>query len=454
MMRSSLVSLLSLAPLGALAALEANLDDPASIRTAAQQVAQDLIDIYYVGDQPGQIPGILPGPPPGGPYYWWEGGAMWGTLIDYWHWTGDETFNNITFQALQFQAGPNSDYKDKNWTASLGNDDQAFWGMAAMGAAETIFENPPTGDPQWLALAQGVFNDQTSDDLRGGNCSYGLRWQADSLNNGWNYKNTISNGCFMNIGARLGRYTGNQTYIDWVNKTWFWLVGVGYVQESNYTIFDGGYIDDNCTTPNTQQFSYNAGILLQACAFMWNYTSDSVWEDRVNGLVAGIQRDFFKNGVAYEPGCELSATCTSDMLTYKGFIHRWMAYTALLVPSTAATIMPLLKTSTQAAVNQCVGGDNGRQCGFQWASGKFDGLLGAGQQMDVVAALSSLLVLDSSGPVTNTTGGTSQGNPNAGGSGGSNLDLAPITAGDKAGAAIVTIIVLVLATASLWFIYK
>jgi hypothetical protein len=40
---------------------------------------------YYKGNQYGNTPGILPGPPPQGDYYWWEGGALWGTLIDYWH---------------------------------------------------------------------------------------------------------------------------------------------------------------------------------------------------------------------------------------------------------------------------------------------------------------------------------------------------------------------------------
>jgi hypothetical protein len=47
----------------------------ASIKQAASQVAEDLLS-FYVGDQPGMTPGILPGPPPDGDYYWWIGGAM------------------------------------------------------------------------------------------------------------------------------------------------------------------------------------------------------------------------------------------------------------------------------------------------------------------------------------------------------------------------------------------
>ena len=68
-------------------------------------------------------------------------------------------------------------------------------------AAETNFENPPTDQPQWLALAQAVFNTQAS---RWDNtsCGGGLKWQIFTFNNGYNYKNSISNGCFFNLGAR------------------------------------------------------------------------------------------------------------------------------------------------------------------------------------------------------------------------------------------------------------
>ncbi|KAI3322382.1 glycoside hydrolase family 76 protein [Xylariaceae sp. AK1471] len=448
-MISSLVYLLLLSPLAVQAALEVDLTSRDSIKQAAAQVAADLIK-YYHGDAPGMIPGVLPGPPPDGDYYWWEAGAMWGALLDYWHWTGDDTYNDVVYSSLIFQAGPNKDYNDKNWSSSLGNDDQAFWAMSALIAAETKFQDPPPDQPQWLALAQAVWNEQTADRLRDGGCGFGLRWQAFELNKGFSYKNTIANGCFFNMGARLARYTKNATYLDWTQRTWDWLIDVKYVSD-DYHVYDGGYITDNCTTINKQQFSYNAGVLLQGAAFMWNYTSDQVWMDRINGLIEGIERDFFVKGVAYEPACE-AGVCTADMLTYKGFLHRWLAYTAQLVPLTAPKIMPLLMSSTKAAVAQCTGGDNGKQCGFHWSSGKFDGLLGVGQQMDVLGALSSLLIMDAAQPVTNDTGGTSAGNPDAGSDKPEvDLTLPPIRTGDKAGAGILTVAVVAIAAGSLWW---
>ena len=77
-------------------ALELNLDDPASIRNAASRAAEKMVG-WYQGNA-FTIPGLLPGP-----YYWWEAGAMFGSLIDYWYYTGDDQYNQITTEGLLFQ---------------------------------------------------------------------------------------------------------------------------------------------------------------------------------------------------------------------------------------------------------------------------------------------------------------------------------------------------------------
>lgn len=228
---------------------------------------------YYHGNESGHTPGILPGPPPAGDYYWWQAGAMWGTLVDYWHYTGDKTYNDLTESSLVFQAGaPQNCYMPPNWTASLGNDDQGFWGMSAMLAAETNFQNPPADQPQWLALAQAVFNTQAAPDRHDDTCGGGLRWQIPPTNNGYNYKNTIANGILFNMGARLARYTGNSSYADWSIKTWNWLEGVGFI-DAKYNIYDGADIGTNCTNIQKPQFTYNAAVMMQGAAFMYNFVS-------------------------------------------------------------------------------------------------------------------------------------------------------------------------------------
>lgn len=87
---------------------------------------------------------------------------MFGSLIDYWWLTGDESYNDITSQALVHQAGKDADYMPTNQTRTEGNDDQGFWAMAAMAAAERKFPDPPSDQPQWLALVQAVFNEYAS----------------------------------------------------------------------------------------------------------------------------------------------------------------------------------------------------------------------------------------------------------------------------------------------------
>lgn len=172
-----------------------------------------------------------------------------------------------------------------------------------------------------------------------------------------------------------------------------------------------------------------------------------VWKDRLQNLLDATIKVFFPNNIAYEVACEKIMTCTTDMLSFKGYVHRWMAITTQVAPFTYDQIMAVLKDSTQAAIDQCTGGSSGRQCGFQWHSGAFDNSVGAGQQMNVLGAVSSLLVDHTDGPVTNSTGGTSVGNNNAGASSDNfRGSTTPPTTGDKAGASILTI--LILATAA------
>jgi mannan endo-1,6-alpha-mannosidase len=217
---------------------------------------------YYTGNNTGDNPGNLPSP-----YYWWEAGAMFGTMVEYWYYTNDTSYNDVVEQALISQVGTDDNYMPENQTKSEGNDDQGFWGMAAMSAAEMNFQNPPSTEPQWLALAQAVFNtmayrwDNTT-------CGGGLRWQIYTWNAGYTYKNSIANGCFFNIAARLARYTGNQTYADWAEQTWDWVYDIGLISDS-YQVFDGTSDTENCTSIDRIQFSYNQGIYLFGAAMMY-----------------------------------------------------------------------------------------------------------------------------------------------------------------------------------------
>lgn len=135
------------------------------------------------------------------------------------------------------------------------------------------------------------------------------------------------------------------------------------------------------------------------------------------------------------------------MYSFKGYVHRWMSQATHLAPFIRPKILPVLQKSAEAAIKQCTGGDTKRVCGFKWASGVYDGKTGAGQQMNVLAAVSSLLMEDTAPPVTAKRGGTSKGNPNAGNVGDGKIDKTykPLTTADRAGAGILTFLVLSMA---------
>ncbi|KAK2601148.1 hypothetical protein N8I77_010618 [Diaporthe amygdali] len=448
-----------------------------SIRSAAALKAEDVMSFYH-GQEPGHTPGVLSGPgPEHNDYVWWEAGALWGTIIDYWRYTGEATYNDVVQSSLLFQAGPNRNYMEPNVSAFIGNDDQGFWGLSAMLAAETNFQNPPPSEPQWLALAQAIFNTQTSPDRRDGSCGGGLRWQVFALNNGYNYKNAISNGIYFNLAARLARYTGDESYAQHATATFDWMESVGLIDDG-FNVFDGAHVEHDCRDINRAQFSYNVAVLLQGAAFMYDFTDrEAVWVHRVDGLLDSLLRTFSVTPawddetntdarIAFEPACEGGAFnvpasgCTGDMLAYKGFGARWMAATMQLCPWTRGRILPALRASAEAAVRQCRGGENGRMCGMRWSSGRYGGTLGVGQEMNVLSALMVLLIEDPADsydqgedlgavtygiqqpayvPLTHDTGGTSEGDPDAGRSSkNSGKGLAPITDTDTNLAAALT----------------
>lgn len=83
---------------------------------------------YYTGNQTGQPVGLLPNP-----YYWWEAGAMFGQMIEYWYYTGDSTYNDVITQGLLAQVGPDNDYMPPNQTKTeVGNPKRKIFSVAVM----------------------------------------------------------------------------------------------------------------------------------------------------------------------------------------------------------------------------------------------------------------------------------------------------------------------------------
>jgi mannan endo-1,6-alpha-mannosidase len=231
-------------------------------------------------------------------------------------------------------------------------------------------------------------------------CNGGLKWQytTAAANGGFYYKNSVSNGGFFQIAARLARYTGNDTYTMWAEKVWDWSTGVGLVSP-NGNVYDGAGDANglNCTEVNHDEWTYNVGSYMHGAAHMYNITNgSSVWDARISGLVNTAIANAFNmsnaTGIAYEAKCELTDTCDIDQLSFKGYLARWMAKTTILVPKLDSIIMPVLMTSATAAAQACVGPANNITCGAQWYVPGGDGTSSMPQQMAALEVVESLLI--------------------------------------------------------------
>lgn len=155
----------------------------------------------------------------------------------------------------------------------------------------------------------------------------------------------------------------------------------------------------------------------------------------------------------FEVACEPSGNCNTDQQSFKAYLSRWMAASTKVAPWTHDIIMPLIGASAQAAARQCDGGSDGVTCGTKWTASTWDGTYGVGQQMNALEVIQSNLIDQVRGPVGNKTGGISIGDPAAGSGGDSNPlgPQAPITTGDRAGAGILTALVLTALVGGAWW---
>lgn len=154
--------------------------------------------------------------------------------------------------------------------------------------------------------------------------------------------------------------------------------------------------------------------------------------------------------------------CNEDQKSFKAYLARFMAQASQLAPFAFDQIHRLLGVSAEMAAKQCIGGESGTKCGIVWwRNGTWDGETGLGEQMSALEVTLSVLVSfddpnpepgpDGEGrnrptigirpPVTNATGGTSVGDPDAGHDP-NELDEALFVSGpkmkDKVGAGILT----------------
>ena len=419
-----------------------------TLQNATAIITSGILD-YYAGTQYGGTIGTFQEP-----YYWWEAGGVWGALIDYGFFMKNDSLDLMIKEALLYQKGKDDNYVPSNQSMVEGNDDQGFWGLALLEAIEKNFTNPPDSSDGWLGLAQGVFNSMT--DRWDSACGGGLRWQIFQWNNGYDYKNSVSNGCLFNIASRLARYTGNDTYMDWAEKVWDWMDDRGILTNGSYILVYDGVYTESCDKVEKGQWTYNQGLMLSGAAYLYNFTLDSMWHERTLKLLEA-STPFFENDIMKEAACQPNndtENCKNDQRSFKAYFARFLGQTSVLVPDTRETIDPWIKASAIGAAKSCTGGYDGNTCGMNWVLGRCDAKYGLGEEVCALEVIQNLLVHDRPAPYTQKHGGSARANPSAGhrperkGPG-----PLKITGGDKAGAGIITAVVGVsIVGAGIWLI--
>ncbi|ODV68719.1 mannan endo-1,6-alpha-mannosidase DCW1 precursor [Hyphopichia burtonii NRRL Y-1933] len=427
--------------------VELDINDKDSICEAAKSVVQGELN-YYEGTKYGGTVGMF-----SNPYYWWHAGEAFGGLVDYYTFceSDNKTLEKLIYNGMYHQAGDDYNYIPSNQSMTEGNDDQGVWGMAVMQAAERNFTDPK--DHSWLEMTQAIYNTMNSRwDTK--HCNGGLRWQIFTWNSGYDYKNSIANGCLFHIAARLARFTDNKTYAKVAEKVWDWMEDVGFATyvDDELVVYDGAKIGGNCTDLTKSKWSYTYGIFLSGCAYMYNYTNDNTWLDRVDEILRSSDF-FFKDGYMFEHTCGGGSDCNNDERTFRSLFSRCLGLTSILAPSTKDTISTWIDTSAQGAASSCSGGTDGITCGEDWSKGSWDGVYGLGEQMSALEVMMALIVKT---PLTADTGGSSKSNVNAGTNTGSeeNKNEIKVTSQDKAGAGVLTAVVLLIITGgSIWMLF-
>lgn len=124
-----------------------------------------------------------------------------------------------------------------------------------------------------------------------------------------------------------------------------------------------------------------------------------------------------ENGVLTEATCVGQSSCSTDEFAFRAILARalYNANSGALTDS----ITPLLQSSATGAAAQCSGGKDGTTCGSDWASSKWDGTQGLGQDLSALEIILATLPSKSAqtengtsstgGAATNTAASTTSG---------------------------------------------
>lgn len=269
-------------------------------------------------------------------YPWWEGGPVTEALVTYYAETGDSQYNNIIETTLLSQATEDNNFLQAECT---GNDDQVWWALAALAAAESGMTSS-YGMP-FSHFARVVFEEQKRR-WDWSSCGGGMKFKIKSSDVGYHYKSTIANGLLFQLAARIAMFENDSESQGWAEMIYDWTEGVGLISK-DYAVFDGTDDASECVGINHDQWSYNVGVFMYGSVVMAALTGEAKWVERTRGFVQAAKRDFTRSsdGALWEPRCDPDY-CNNDQVAFKGSLARWLGGTAVLMPELKPQIFAMI----------------------------------------------------------------------------------------------------------------
>ncbi|KAJ3257126.1 hydrolase 76 protein [Boothiomyces macroporosus] len=382
-----------------------------SIKAATSKIAQQLMSYYrpYPANPPnareGHIIESTNHDETG--FQWYEGGIMWGAMMEYMRATGDNQYTTTVVNGLTLgSSGKIGSFlganKVINGLAGRWNDDIMWWGLGVVTGPE-LFGNPTSvmpGGVSYLALIQSTYDDVWAqwDDSCGGGIFWNRNRQDPNKSRKF-LKSTITNAQHINIGARLYLMTGNKTYIDNAVKTYNWLKG-GIIS-SDFRIYDGVMSDSTCANSMTDSKylsdSYNPGTLAGALAWLYKATGDQQYMTAAENI-AKKAMDLYSNNGVIQDRCETSANgCAQDQVSPKGTFIRGLAYVYMFTSNQDMKnlIQTTLQNSAKALIPMC--DNNWNAYSDYWSTGKSVSTKSVHLQMNALELFNALTLISNNG---------------------------------------------------------
>lgn len=257
------------------------------------------------------------------PSGWWNAANSITMLGDYEMVTGDR--NYVSVLANTFTAAQQS---HANFTNEY-FDDSGWWALAWIEAYDV------TGNAQYLAMAETVFNYIASNGWDTSVCGGGVWWSTAKT-----YKNAIPNELFLTIAAKLANRTTGPTsagYLNWAKTEWAWFKASGMINGQN--LVNDGLTSTNpaaCVNNNKTTWTYNQGVILGGLVELYQADQDPTLLPQAEAIADAAKTKLVTaNGILVEPQ---QAITGGDVPQFKGvFLRNLMElYAALPATSTEA----------------------------------------------------------------------------------------------------------------------